>query len=160
MWDILSTPLFVVINLFILYYILKKLLYKPLMNFMENRSKNIQSQLEQAKTRQQQAEELYEQYVQQLNDIKQRSDQLLKETRDKAEQQMDAILNDAKARAETILTKAQIEAQRQKELTIEQAKDQIAALALAAVSEILQRELDDETDEQLVKSIIEQGIRG
>ncbi|MDK2902093.1 MAG: F-type H+-transporting ATPase subunit b [Clostridiales bacterium] len=160
MWDILATPIFVVINLFILYYILKKLLYKPLMNFMENRSKNIQSQLEQAKTRQQQAEELYAQYVQQLNDIKQRSDQLLKETRDKAEQQMNAILNDAKAQAETILTKAQIEAQRQKELTIEQAKDQIAALALAAVSEILQRELDAETDEQLVKSIIEQGIRG
>ncbi|MBZ4665058.1 F0F1 ATP synthase subunit B [Mahella sp.] len=160
MWDILATPIFVVINLFILYYILKKLLYKPLMNFMENRSKNIQSQLEQAKTRQQQAEELYAQYVQQLNDIKQRSDQLLKETRDKAEQQMNAILNDAKAQAETILTKAQIEAQRQKELTIEHAKDQIAALAMAAVSEILQRELDAETDEQLVKSIIEQGIRG
>ncbi|AEE95607.1 F0F1 ATP synthase subunit B [Mahella australiensis] len=160
MWQILSTPLFVVINLFILYYILKKLLYKPLMNFMENRSKSIQSQLDEAKKREQQAKELHEQYMQQLNDIKQRSDQLLKETRDKAKQQMDAILNDAKAQAESILTKAQIEAQKQKELTIEQAKEQIAALALTAVSEILQRELDAETDEQLVKSIIQQGIRG
>lgn len=127
---------------------------------MENRSKNIQNRLEEADRKQKEAEELQNQYMQQLSDIKERADQMLKETRDKAEQQMNAILSEAKAQADAMLAKAQDEAQKQKQLAIEQAKDQVAALAIAAVSEILQRELDDETDRKLVQSIIEQGIRG
>jgi len=160
MWQILSTPLLVVINILILYYILKKLLYKPLANFMENRSKNIQSQLEEAKARRQEADALHQQYMQQLDEVKQQTQQLLKDARAQAQQQMNSILENAKAQAGEILAKAQKEAQRQKELALQQARDEMAQLVLAAVSELLQRELDDETDQRLIKSFIESGIRG
>ena len=139
--------LYTVVNILVLFLLLRKFLYKPVMNIIAQRQKQVDDALEaaaalndaQAKLRNVDAEAVARRtaYEQQAEKDKQ---QLLAD----AQKQADAILAEGKAAAE---------AERQHKLR--QADAQTTALARAMCEKLLARSLNEQDDARLLDDLLE-----
>ena len=127
--------LYTVVNILVLFLLLRKFLYKPVMNIIAQRQKQVDDALNAAETSKQEARRTA--YEQQAEKDKQ---QLLAD----AQQQADAILAEGKAAAE---------AERQHKLR--QADAQTTALARAMCEKLLARNLNEQDDARLLDDLLE-----
>ena len=129
--------LYTVVNVLILFLLLRKFLYKPVMGIIAQRQKQVDDALNAAETSKKEAAARRETYEQQAETAKQ---QLLAE----AQKQADAIVAEGKAAAE---------AERQHKLR--EADAQTTALARAMCEKLLSRNLTEQDDSRLLDDLLE-----
>ena len=78
---------FTIINLLVLYLLMKKFLFGPIINVMDQRKAMIDQQFAEAKERQDNAKELQEQYEGALRSAKEESYQIMEQARKEAKAQ-------------------------------------------------------------------------
>ena len=147
---------FVAINLLILYFVLNKILFKPVTAFMENRAKTISDAIANADTSKAEAEELKKKYGEQLEYAKDEADKILDAARIRGAKEYDEMLVAAKKDAEGVLVRAREEIEREKMQMIKEVRGQIAGLALAAASKVIEANMDTETNRVLVDKFIDE----
>lgn len=132
------------VNIGVLYAVLRALLFKPLTRFIENRTLKIRSDLENADREKSRAEELRVQYEGSLSRAESEAERILKEARDLARDQSEAALDKARSDADALIrsARAQIEAERRKEVS--RMKDEVADLVVLAAGRLIDRELRPE----------------
>jgi F-type H+-transporting ATPase subunit b len=133
-----------ILNIGILFFILRAILFKPVTKFMEKRTQKIAGDLEQAERDKNQAKALVKQYEDNLERARGEAEQILKEAREKARFQVDQIVADGKAQAELILANAHRQAELDRTAAMTRFKAEAAALVLSAASRLLRRELTQE----------------
>ncbi|HOA82115.1 MAG TPA: ATP synthase F0 subunit B, partial [Defluviitaleaceae bacterium] len=101
------------INTLILFFVLGKLLFKPLTNFMEKRSERIKEQIDFAKSEEEKALKLKEEYEAKLQKIQEEADAILKEAREKALRKEDSIIEEARKESEIIRNRALADIERE-----------------------------------------------
>jgi len=79
-------------DLVILYFILKRLLFKPVWEFMENRKNSIAESMEKAEKGKAEALELKNKYESELNEAYAKAQKILKEAEEKAKQEYERII--------------------------------------------------------------------
>jgi F-type H+-transporting ATPase subunit b len=94
------------VNVSLLAFVLAKLLYRPVREFLSRRSERIRIQLEQAADDTAKATELKVQYEQKLKRIELEQDGLIEEARKRAAETARQILADAKTEADAIRERA------------------------------------------------------
>lgn len=146
----------VALNLLFLYFVLKRLLFKPVTQFMDNRTKSIKDSIENAEKSKVEASELKQKYEDQLKTAKAEGDKLIEEARAKAEKLSDSIIDSAKLESEKILAKAKEEIEREHEQMLKDIRGQVAGLALAAASKIIEANMDTEKNRVLVNKFIDE----
>jgi F-type H+-transporting ATPase subunit b len=85
-----------IINFLILVYLLKRFLYKPILNAIDEREKRIASQLEDAAKQKAEANQEKEKYQEMNKDLSHKKDSLLKEAQSAAETERQSLLKKAK----------------------------------------------------------------
>ena len=80
----LATFLFTFINIGILFFILRAILFKPVTKFMDNRAKKIQDTIDQTEKEKSQAKKLLEQYEGRLNEAEAEAASIIKTARETA----------------------------------------------------------------------------
>jgi len=90
------TFILVALNLIILYFFMKKFLFKPVTSFMENRKNSIEKALVDAEDAKLDAAQARKSYEEQIKNIKLDSDKLLNEARSRAAREYDEIIASAK----------------------------------------------------------------
>ncbi|MDR1046670.1 MAG: ATP synthase F0 subunit B [Treponema sp.] len=150
------TFLITIINIGILFFILRAILFKPVSGFMEARTKKIEEALANAEREKTQAKMLLEQRDAQLKQTSFEAEKILKSTREKAEKQADVILSEAKAQAEILVSngRKQVEAERQAAVAL--FKTEAAALVVAASGRLLKRELRGGDEAEYARILIEE----
>ncbi|MCL2031449.1 MAG: ATP synthase F0 subunit B [Oscillospiraceae bacterium] len=95
----------------ILYFILSKLLYKPVLNFMRAREDRINAQMDNAADEMAKAEELQRRYEQKIRELEAEKDEVLETARKLALKRRDEILAEAKTESDAAKarTRSQIE---------------------------------------------------
>ena len=146
----------VAINLIVLYLILKKLLFKKVTEFMENRTKSIRDSLENAEKAKVEAAELKLQYKNHLNSATEKGEKIIEEARIKAEKESDRIIADAKKQSESIIAKALEEIEKERLQMLKDIRGQVAGLALAAASKLIEANMDTESNRALVDRFIDE----
>lgn len=146
----------VAINLIILYLFLRKILFKPVTQFMENRTKAIKDSIENAERTKSEAAQLKQQYVDQLNTAKGQGEAIIEESRIKAEKEYDRIIAAARRDSENILEKAREEITLEREQMLKEVRAHVAGLALAAASKVIEANMDTETNRVLVDRFIDE----
>lgn len=135
-----SNLIFTILNLLILYGLMRKFLYKPVMTIMAERQTRIRRQMEEAKERRTEAEKLQAHYEASLQTIDQQAETMMQQTREKAQQMYDREIQ--KAQAET----RKMRQQAREQIALEQKKaeaevhNQIGELAMNAVYDILTKQ--------------------
>ncbi len=148
--------LMVALNLIILYTVLRKLLFKRVTEFMENRTKSIKDSLENADKVKAEADELRLQYENQLKSARDKGDKIIEEARVKAEKESDRIIAAARQESESILAKAMEQIEQERTQMLKEIRGQVAGLALAAASKVIEANMDTEANRALVDRFIDE----
>jgi F-type H+-transporting ATPase subunit b len=152
----IPTFIFSLINLGILYWALKKLLFKPVTEFMENRTKSIEDNIQNAKQKNAEADKLKKDYEDQLLTARGQVDSLIKEAREKATKEYEGILAQAKEDSQTMLEKARADIENERQQMIKSIRNEVASLALAAASKVIEANMDNDKNRAIVEKFIDE----
>jgi F-type H+-transporting ATPase subunit b len=150
------TFFFQIINTFILFLILKNLLFKPVTEFMSNRQKGIEESLNEAQKKNQEAENLKEEYLTKLSGAEEEGRQIVKDAAKRAEERANEILKAAEKEAEQIKERASLDIERERKKAINSLKDEIASISMMAASKLIEKDLDESGHKTLVKKFIDE----
>lgn len=149
-WNVLFT----IINLLVLYLLLKKFLIGPVTGIMKQRQELIDGQLAEAADTKKAAGELKEQYETMIAGAKEESEQLIQKARKEAQKEYDAKIDAADVQAEKIIKNANQAVELEREKTIQDLQTQIAGLAIAAAGKVLGEADMENSNSQLYQKFI------
>ena len=150
------TALFTLINTLVLFFVLTKLLFKPVMKLIADRQKEIDDLYDNAGRDRQEAQQLRQEYTQKLADAQQTGERLVKEAVVRGQAREEQILQQAHSEADAILAKAEADIAREKKKAVNDAKDEIAGLAMDIAGKVVGRSLDKDDQAALVDQFIAQ----
>ena len=149
------TALFTLVNTVILFLVLKKFLFVPVMNMIADRQKEIDTMYEEAGNAQQSAKALENEYREKLSVAAQTSERLVKEAVARGQARQEEILRQANAEAAAILDKAAADIAMEKKKAINDAKDEISVIAVAIAEKVVCRSLNEADQKDLVDAFID-----
>ena len=149
-WDLVFT----IINLIVLYLLLKKFLIGPVTGIMEKRKALIESSLEDAAAQKNQAQEMKQQYEQSLAASRLESDEIVARARIDARAEYEQILKDAGVQAGQIIENARKSVEAEREQALREMKAQIASLAMDAAEKVTAGKAGAELDQALFDQFI------
>ncbi|MDR0376177.1 MAG: F0F1 ATP synthase subunit B [Spirochaetaceae bacterium] len=144
MLDFSVTFFFTLINVGVLFFILRAILFKPVTKFMEERSNKIRNALEQAEKDKNQAKALLAQREEQLGRAEAEADACIQNARKAAEKEAAGIIRAGKDEAGRIIAAGRAQLEVERNAAMVQFRGEAAALVVAAASRLLRRELSGE----------------
>lgn len=139
-----------------LFLLLRRYAYPAIKRSMEARSERIRKDLQAAEAQREEAEQMRAEYQAQLNDARNEAARIIEEARQTA----DHLKRDQETRLQTELTelraRAASEIDTAKARALTDLRGEVAALAIGAAETVVQRNLDPETQTQLVEDYINQ----
>ena len=136
-WQILIS----LINLLIIYRILKKFLFKPVQKVMNERQAQVDRIYGDANQTRAQAEQMKQEYEQRLASAREEADGLVKNAVQTAQKRSDQMVSEASAQASRIKQKADEEIAQQKKKMLQDVRDEISDLAVEIASKVVEREI-------------------
>ena len=136
-WQILIS----LINLLIIYRILKKFLFKPVQKVMDDRQSQVDRIYGDANQSKAQAEQMKQEYEQKLASAREEADGLVKNAVQTAQKRSDQMVSEASAQASRIKQKADEEIAQQKKKMLQDVRDEISDLAVEIASKVVEREI-------------------
>lgn len=121
---------------------------------MEKRSERIKEQIDFAKSEEEKALKLKEEYEAKLQKIQEEADAILKEAREKALRKEDSIIEEARKESEIIRNRALADIEREKAKVQDEMKKEIIEIA----SLIAEKFVAESIDEQKQKALIDEAI--
>ena len=150
-WQILISLL----NLYILYLIVKRFLFKPVKAVLEERRRELDSQYIAAEEAQQAALANRHEWEAKMQAADAEVGALLQSASEQAKHRGEALMAEAKLRADSIVRMAEIEADLERKKAIEGVKREIIEVSGALTGKILGREINAEDHRNLIQSFIE-----
>ena len=130
-----------VINIAVLFLLLRKILWKPVGRFLSERTERVRAELEGAEKTRLDAEALEREYTWQLEGIEALQRNMMRESQIKASEDAEEILNDAREKANAMILEARERIAEEKERAVESARREVAQLATDMAARILKREV-------------------
>ena len=150
------TALFVLLNTTVLYLVLKKFLFVPVMNMIQARQEEIDTMYLEADNAKQGALALEAEYKEKLSQAAVTGERMVKEAMERGHSREEEILRQANAEASAIMAKASADIALEKKKALNDAKDEISDIAMAIAKKVVGRELSGEDHADLVNSFIDQ----
>ncbi len=135
----------------ILVFLLGKYAWGPILGAVEAREQGIQSALDEAASRNEEAAKLLAEHKEQLADARRQASELIAEGKAAGEGVRRDIEEKARAEAQAIVERARSEIERERDQAIQALRKESVDLALAAASRLMQEKLDQDRDRQLVE---------
>ena len=150
------TALFTLANTILLFLVLKKFLFAPVMKMIADRQKEIDDMYSNANAAVEKAEQLKAEYEDKLAEAQNTGERLVKEATVRAQAREGDILRKANAEADALRRKAEDDVAREKKKAINDAKDEIAGLAMDIAGKVVGHSLNAEDQSALVDRFIQQ----
>jgi len=125
----------------LLYFGLRKFMYKPVSTFLDERKAKIASDIEGAKVLKEEATTLREEYESRIDLAKKESQEILEGARKRGEELKENIVDEAKKEAEAIVTRARREIIREREVAMQDIKSQAGEMAILIASKIMEQDV-------------------
>ena len=152
LWQILIS----LINLTLLFLIIKKLLFKPVKKMFEKRQAELDGQYAAAAEAQERAEDDRRAWEQKLSEADAQANAILQNAADNARLRGDKLIAQAQERADGIIRVAQTEAELERKRAADGIKREIVEVSGALTEKMLGREINTEDHRALIDSFIEE----
>jgi len=149
-----------IINLVVLYLLLRHFLIGPVMNIMEQRKQMIDDGFKNAEAAQADANRLKQEYETALSGAKQESVQLIEDARKSAKAEYDRIVSEAGEKTDTMIESAKENVRIEREQTMKELKSQIAGLAAASAAKIISGNADEKESRDLYDQFLKEAGEG
>ncbi|HYF83444.1 MAG TPA: F0F1 ATP synthase subunit B [Clostridia bacterium] len=152
----LWTIFFTLFNAMVLYLILRRLLFTPVMNFIEQRKSTIQNEIAAADSLKSEANALKDEYGSRLANIDSEKKVIIDEARKMSGYIYEKSKKEAEKEKERILKSAETERRHLYEKAREDLKKETAVLSVDIAEEILKKKIDSNANRQILDSIIDE----
>lgn len=149
-WQILIS----LANLLIMFLLLKKFLFKPVMIIFAQRQAEIEKQYSDADAAKQSAQEKEQEYGEKLAMADDEVDAILRDARERAGRIEEEIINDANAKAQAIKRRADADIAQEKKKAINEIKDEISSISIDIAESMIGREIKEEDHKELIDGFI------
>jgi len=140
-----------IINIIVLFILLRLILWKHINNYLVARSKRITSELEDVERLRQSAEALKKEYEEKMEGLELRGREIMRESQIKASEEEIEILNEAREKAQNMLSEARDRVAEERERAIVSARHEVAQLATDMAARILRREVSEDDTKTAVE---------
>lgn len=154
-WDVVIQVSSFVILLLIVFFVA----YKPVRKLLAKRKEYVDTMVADAENNNRIAKEAAANKDKVVEEGKQEAARIIADAQAQAALQANAIVNEAKQEASRKRAEADREIEAAKEASLLEVKDSIVDVAIAASSQVLEREVSKEDNERLIKDFVD-GIRG
>ena len=151
-----SGLLWTFVNLIVFFLILKKILFKPVMGMIEKREQMINGQIQDAEQKNTQAGLLKEKYEGELKNANQEAARIVKTAKERGKEEYQRILKDANEEASKVIADANKTIETQKEKAIQGIQNEIAGMAIAAASKVIQENVDQAANEKILDDFLKE----
>ena len=151
LWQIIAALL----NLLILFLIVKRFLYKPVKKMLENRQATIEGDYKKANEAKVQALADKKAYEEKLSDTKSEADSVIQSAVEMAHSRESEILKEAQMKADGIIRQAEENAAMEMRKAEAEIKREIIEVSTALTVKVLNREISAEDHKQMIDSFIE-----
>ena len=143
------------LNLFVMYLVLKKLLFKPVMKIMEDRETSIKNQIDNARRMQSDAKADKVKYQEQLQNAQKDGELIIKDAKLKAQEESEELLKKTKREADNLIKEARQEIEQERLQMLKEVRKQVVELAILAASKIMEINLNNETNKKVVQNFLD-----
>ena len=150
LWQIVVSLL----NLVIIFLILKKFLFKPVKKILKSRQDNIDSSYAKANADRLEAASSKAELEKRLSEASATADSILQDATVNAERRREKIVEDASKEAADIIRQAKADAELERKKVGDKVKAQIADVSTALAEKLIERELTAEDHSRLIDSFI------
>jgi F-type H+-transporting ATPase subunit b len=156
MLDFSVTFIITIINITILFFVLKAILFKPVTKFMAERAKRVQDTIEQAQKDSEDAKKLLAEYEDKLKNAEEHVHEILKIAHQDAERQAQTVIDEGKRSAQEMIDIAlkQIEMERQAALT--KFKLEAATLIIAVSAKLAAKDFSGDDNRRYVNMLLDE----
>ena len=151
-WELL----FQIINTVILFLVLKKILFKPVLNIIEKRENMIQEDLATGAKAKNEGIALKKEYEEKVSIAKEEGREIIRQATARAEEKSNQIVSDAQAEAVALKAKASKDIAQEKEQAIAEIRNDISDIAILAASKVLEEDIDKSKHEDLIEKFIKE----
>lgn len=151
----LWTSIFTLCNLVILFFVMKKLLFKPVKKMIDSRQQEVDEMYANANQDKEAAAQMKADYEQKLAHVSEQSAQMLKDATRRAQKREEEILTEAQEKAAQTLKRADEQIEMEKKRALNDIKDEVSGMAVDIASAILTRDIKPEEHSELIDSFIE-----
>jgi len=144
----------------VLFLLLRKFAFGPLMRVMNDRAQYIENQITSAEQNRQDAERLMEEHRVAMNNAKKEATEIVENARRTADKQAADIREAAEAEARRVREEAVAEINREKEKALNELQQQVGLLSTMLAGKIIAKELDAESHKALFEAAVkEMGVQ-
>lgn len=148
------TSIFSIVNLLITVWLVKKFLFKPVMNVLKKRQEEIDTIYSDANHAKSDADEMKAQYTERLSKAREEADSIVRSAVQTAERKGDEIVTQAKNQAVHMKQKAEAEIEQEKRKAFQDVKSELSGIAVDIASRVVSREINEEDHAQLLEDFI------
>ena len=149
------TSIFTLCNLLIVFFLMKKFLFKPVKKMIDDRQKEIDDQYADAEQARADAAALKEQYETRLSEANAEKEAILKDAYRKAQLRDEEMLRQAQEQAAATLRRADEQIALEKKRAMNDIKDEVSVMAVDIASAVLARDIKKYEHAELIDSFIE-----
>lgn len=150
-WQILIS----LINLVIMYLIIKKFLFKPVNNMLAKRQEELDSKYNAARDAQSKADKNEALWNEKIKSAKEEADDIIHKAADTAKWREEKIISEAKDKADGIIKRAEAEAELELKKAEAGIKSEIVDISSVLAEKLLAREINIDDHKNMVDSFIE-----
>ena len=150
----LWTMVFAWLNLLILYFILKKLAFKPLTDMINSRQKEIDDMYSDAESSKDAAVKMKEEYEEKISHANEESEEILKNAVRRAQLKEEEILKEANSQAQRTLERAEEQIELEKKRALNEVKNEVSAMAIGIASAVIERDVSEDEHRALIDDFI------
>ncbi len=143
-----------IVTFVILFLVLRKLAWKPILEALENRENTIKDSLEEAAKNREESQRLLAEHNKKLVEVGTETQKLLEEGRSLGEKMKREILVRAKEEAEDIITRGKHEIGLERDKAISEIRKNAVDISITAASKIIKKSLTEEDHKRLVLEAI------
>ena len=144
-----------IVTFVLLFLLLKKLAWKPIVGALESREEHIRQSLDRAEHAQQEAERLLEENRKERARAEEEAQKIRGEGRALGEKLKNEIVEKANQQARKMVDQAKQEIERDKDAALSQLRDEVANLAVLAAGKILDETLDPAKHKKLLDDTLQ-----
>ena len=152
LWEML----FALLNLLILYLLVKKFLYKPVKKMLAQRQATIDNEYKDAEEAKKKALSDQKTYEEKLSVAKSEADSLIQSAVQTAQAREQQMLAEAKEKADGMIRQAEADANLELKKAEQTIKEEIISVGTALAGKVLERELNPDDHKKLIDSLIDE----
>ena len=150
----LSTILFTIVNLLILFLLMKKFLFARVNAVLEQRAALVKSEIASAEDNNRQAQKLKAQYESKLTDARHEAAKIVADAQNRAQRVYEGKMAEAETDAKRLRSQAEAQIRTERDTMLRGARNEVASLALLAAAKVAQRSMDSADDKALVDTFL------